>query len=336
MKKLLLILTFIMTLTLASCQNVNHEIPLVLYDESDPFIYQFRDHILYHSKGILDIEVFDAQQSQIIQNEIMSDLFLEKPQVIMVNPVDRLGAYTLIDEAKKENIPLVFFNREPLEADMQRWNQVYYVGAKAENSAILQAEMVEEIFGDPDELSVYDKNNDNIIQLVILKGEQGHQDAEIRTDIVVESLESYGYQLEIISIEICNWRREIAYENMQTLIKASGDEIELVISNNDYMALGAIDALSETELLVDTDRNGIIDMESEPWIPVLGIDGIDEAIPYMDSNFLYGTVINDSETMSLALIELVQALINGTNLEDISYAVEDGKYIWVDYKRYEN
>lgn len=336
MKKILSVLIFTATILLSSCQKVNQDIPLVLYDESDPFIYQFRDHIIHHAQGVFDIDVFDAQQSQIIQNEIMSDLFLENPQVIMVNPVDRLGAYTLIDEAKKENIPLVFFNREPLEADMDRWDQVYYVGAKAENSATLQAEMVEEIFGDPQDLSIYDKNDDNIIQLVILKGEQGHQDAEIRTDVVVESLETYGYQLEIISIEICNWRREIAYENMQTLIKASGDEIELVISNNDYMALGAIDALTEAELLVDTDEDGVIDVENEPWIPVLGIDGIDEAIPYMDSNYLYGTVINDSETMSLALIELVQAIINGDSLEDLSYTVEDGKYIWVDYKRYNN
>ena len=62
--------------------------------------------------------------------------------VICVNLVDRTAASTIIDKAKSADIPLIFFNREPVEEDMNRWDKLYYVGAQAEQSARLQAEIV--------------------------------------------------------------------------------------------------------------------------------------------------------------------------------------------------
>ena len=49
--------------------------------------------------------------------------------------------------------------------------------------------------GSPTDLSDLDKNDDNQIQMVILKGEQGHQDAEKRTSEIIRVLEDYGYTL---------------------------------------------------------------------------------------------------------------------------------------------
>jgi methyl-galactoside transport system substrate-binding protein len=217
---------------------------------------------------------------------------------------------------------------------MNSWDRLYYIGAPAENSAIIQSEMVIELFGNPNDLSQQDTNNDGIIQLVIFKGEQGHQDAEIRTEVIVDELETYGYELEILSIEICDWQRDKAYDSMNKLLIDLEDDIELVISNNDAMALGAIDAMVENELFIDINENGVIDHEEDTWIPVIGIDGIADATPYLESGHLYGTVINDSQTMSLILIELIQAILNDTDLTTLSFEIEDGKYIWVDYKRY--
>jgi methyl-galactoside transport system substrate-binding protein len=218
---------------------------------------------------------------------------------------------------------------------MNSWDQLYYIGAPAENSAIIQSEMVIELFGNPNHLTEQDKNGDGIIQMVIFKGEQGHQDAEIRTEVIIDELEAYGYELEILSIEICDWQRDKAYDGMNKLLLDLEMDIELVVSNNDAMALGAIDALVDNELFVDIDENGIIDHETDTWIPVVGIDGIASATPYLENGYLYGTVINDSQTMSLILIELVQAILNKTDLATLSFEIEDDKYIWVDYKRYE-
>jgi hypothetical protein len=40
--------------------------------------------------------------------------------------------------------------------------------------------------------------------------------------------------------------------------------------------------------------------------------------------------------MSKALIELIIALQNGTNLDTLSYEIVNNKYIWIDYKKYES
>ena len=336
MKKILvciLMITFLMTLS--SCNKVEDSIPLVLYNEEDPFIMEFKSNILKNAEGKLRIESYNSQNSQIIQNEIIEGILEENPKVLIINPVDRLGAYTIIDKVRQYNIPIVFINREPLETDMDSWDQVYYIGAPAENSAIIQAEMIHSIFEDPESLSKYDKNGDNIIQLVLLKGEQGHQDAEIRTEVVMESLEDYGYRTEILSIEICDWKRTIALDKMTTLLKDLDKEIELVISNNDAMALGAIDAMIAQDLFIDDNNDGFIDKESETWVPVVGIDGIETALEYIESGHLYGTVINDSEEMSKALVELVETLQNKEDLGNMTYELMDEKYIWIDYRKFD-
>lgn len=40
------------------------------------------------------------------------------------------------------DIPVVFFNRQPVEEDLDRWDKLYYVGADAKESAVLEAEIV--------------------------------------------------------------------------------------------------------------------------------------------------------------------------------------------------
>lgn len=336
MKKILLTsLVVIFLWTLTSCTKENDSIPLVLYNEEDPFIMEFKSNILKNSMGKINIKSYNSQNSQIIQNEIIEGILEDNPKVLIINPVDRLGAYTIIDKVRQYNIPIIFINREPLETDMDSWNQVYYIGAPAENSAIIQAEMIHTIFENPESLSNYDKNGDNIIQLVLLKGEQGHQDAEIRSEVVIESLEDYGYRTEILSIEVCDWKRSIAFDKMTTLLKDLDSAIELVISNNDAMALGAIDAMQAKGLFSDENNDGFIDKETEPWVPVVGIDGIETALQYIKSGHLYGTVINDSEEMSKALVELVETLQSTEDLENMTYELMDEKYIWIDYRKYD-
>ena len=118
-------------------------------------------------------------------------------------------------------------------------------------------------------------------------------------------------------------------------MSVTNEKWTVVISNNDGLALGAIDAMIENEFFVDFDEDGIINKDTDTLIPVIGIDGISDAFDYIENGYLYGTVINDSETMSKVLVELVEALLNGTNLDELSFDIVDEKYIWIDYQRYE-
>lgn len=49
--------------------------------------------------------------------------------------VDRSAASYVINKAMDADIPVIFFNREPVEEDMKRWEKLYYVGEDAKESA---------------------------------------------------------------------------------------------------------------------------------------------------------------------------------------------------------
>ncbi|MBN2604680.1 MAG: galactose ABC transporter substrate-binding protein [Bacilli bacterium] len=333
MKKMIFVLVMMVTI-LSGCTKQTPVIPLIIYNEADPYMYEFAQYIIDKAPSEYTVVSYDSQNSQLIQNEFIEDAFKKNSKVVIINPVDRLGAYTIIEKAKSENIPIIFMNREPLKEDLNLWEHAYYVGAPAAHSAVLQSEIIMDLFGIPLNLNELDRNNDNIIQLIILKGEQGHQDAETRTDVVIEELENHGYALEILSIEICDWKTSLAYDIMNELIPRYQDQLELVISNNDAMAIGAIEAMVEHEMFVDIDENGFIDHETDTWIPVVGIDGIADAVDLIKSGYLFGTVLNDSESMAEAIIELATAIINGEDIHNIGYEIIDNKYIWVDYQKY--
>lgn len=320
-------------LLFTACDNGEKKVSLFLYNEEDLFVREFSRQIISMAGEYVDLKSFDALNSQILQNETIENQIHEGCDLALINPVDRLGAYSIIKRMKNENIPVIFFNREPLLKDLLLWDKTWYVGARAEQSGQMQADLVMELFGnDPKNLNEYDRNRDGRIQTIILKGEQGHQDAEIRTSEVVLSFRLKGFDLDILATEVANWDRDESYEKMGDIIKTFDSRIELVLSNNDAMALGAINRMRQNGMFTDSNGNGRVDRYDEGWIPVLGIDGIDQAVEQIKEGYLYGTVLNDSATMARAMMELGDAILFDKSLNDLSFPIEEGKYIWIDYQ----
>lgn len=332
MKKQVIILLFFL-ITLSSCKANTSSVDVFIYDENDPYVYAFGEMI--RDKSNNEFHISYSENSQTKQNSDITNAIENGSKLMIINPVDRLSTYATIEKLKQANIPAIFFNREPLKKDLDLWDQVYYIGAPAEQPGIIQAHLIIDLFGNnPQNLNELDKNNDNIIQLVIIKGEQGHQDAEARTSSVIDEFILQGFSIETLTIQVANWNRESAKSAMQEIIDEFGNSFEVVISNNDAMALGAITTLLNNEYFIDDNQDGSINQLDESWIPVVGVDGLDEAVTQIEKGYMYGTVINDSEAMSDAMIELANALINGTPLEDLSYEIIDNTYIWINYREF--
>ena len=164
-----------------------------------------------------------------------------------------------------------------------------------------------------------DKNKDGKIQYVVLEGEAGHQDTIIRTENAVNTLKSYGIELEKLSYQIANWNRAQAQNRMEQMIAQYHNEIELVLANNDDMALGAIDAYEKLNL-------------TESAFPVFfGIDGTDVGLKAVRDSKLAGTVYNDKEKQAEAMAKLVFAAVAEKGMKDIP--LENDKYIFVTYSK---
>lgn len=85
-----------------------------------------------------------------------------------------------------------------------------------------------------------DLNHDGVLQYVLLEGEEVHQDASIRTEASIKYLTESGLKLQRIGQGTAEWMRKPAYELMKKWLSTSDKKIEVVISNNDEMALGSL------------------------------------------------------------------------------------------------
>ena len=215
-----------------------------LYRADDTFIGNIRSEMEKRAKayeqetGIrVTLDIQDAKGNQYTQNKQVERFISLGCDALCVNPVDRTTSSGIIDPAMAADIPVVFFNRQPVEEDLDRWDKLYYVGADAKESAVLEAEIVADQY-EKDPVSL-DKNGDGVISYVLLEGENNHQDSLIRTEWSVQTLKDRGVPIEKITGGIANWERSQASALMEQWLSAYPDTIELVISNNDDMALGA-------------------------------------------------------------------------------------------------
>lgn len=299
------------------------KIGVTLYDQYDTFVSQlmsdFNGYVAEKEEetGIaINVEVYNAADSQSTQNGQVETMIAEGCDVICVNLVDRTDPTTIIDAAENNNVPIIFFNRELVEEDLERWSRLYYVGAEAFESGIMEGELAAEAFLED---ASWDKNQDQVFQYVVLEGEAGHQDAIVRTEYSVSTITDKGVAVEKLGYAIANWNRAQAQTKMTQLLSQYGDTIELVLANNDDMALGAIDALKASDLL------------REDWPAVVGIDGTDVGLEAVKNKEMIGTVYNDKEGQADAMLNLAYTIATGEDMKELGLV--DEKYIRLPYNK---
>ena len=103
MKKINITILIVLLSLLTGCKSTSNNIPFIIYDEKDLFMSEFKKAIDGLEHGDINITTYDSKNSQIIQNEIINSSLEDEPALMIINPVDRLGAYTIIEKLK-ENI----------------------------------------------------------------------------------------------------------------------------------------------------------------------------------------------------------------------------------------
>ena len=295
---------------------------VALYAQDDTFISsvtQNLERMVQESEVKLgrriNISVVDGANNQTTQLEQV-DRFLDQGyDALLVNLVDRTAAAVLLDKTEEAQVPVVFFNRQPVAEDIDYRERVYYVGARAEEGGVMQGELVLDAWRDAS-LEV-DRNGDGILQYVMLEGEPGHQDALLRTEYSVKTLTDAGVAVEKLDSDAANWKRGPASAKMAQWLDDFGDDIEVVLANNDDMALGAIDALRDWE---------------GPRPLVVGVDATAPALDAVAAGELYGTVLNDASGIARAMLELAIALADGQDPAQVMELWEE-HYVWLPYQK---
>ena len=290
------------------------KIGATIYKYDDNFMSYVRRALDKNADGKAELIINDSQNDQSKQLEQVDTMIAKGVNVLAINLVDPKAAPSVIEKAKKADLPVIFFNKEPEEDAMKSYEKCWYVGTESKESGVLQGKMIAEDWKANTE--AWDKNKDGKIQYVMIKGEIGHPDAEARTKHSVEEIKNAGIEVEELAVDTAMWDAAKATEKMDAWLAKNGDNIEVVICNNDGMALGA---------LASIEKDG-------KKMAVYGVDAIPEVLDKIKEGKITGTVLNDAKNQGKAIIETAINIANGKELtEGLDWKLDDKKAMRVPY-----
>lgn len=274
--------------------------------------------------GGITLDMQDAANDVSTANNKLDAALTKGTDVVAICAPDRESTETMAQKCDADGVPAVFFNMEPMESTMESYDNIWYVGAEAAQSGEMCAQALINYWNENTEIA--DKNGDGVLQLVILQGEIGQQDVQLRTQAYEDTLKAQGIDYEILAMDTANWDQAQALDKMNAWITAYGiDGIEGVLCNNDSMAMGAVQACI---------NSGYNSGDPEKFVPIVGIDANIDALEAMKAGSLLGTVLNDRQNQSIAIINVIKAVNAGQEITEDVVGVDctvDGKYIWVPY-----
>ncbi|WP_075181244.1 galactose/glucose ABC transporter substrate-binding protein MglB [Pantoea sp. 1.19] len=291
-------------------------IGVTIYKYDDNFMSVVRKDIEKEAKASDNIQLLmnDSQNSQSTQNDQIDVLIAKGVKALAINLVDPSAAGVVIDKAKSNDIPVVFFNKEPTGKVLDSYDKAYYVGTDSKESGVQQGKLIEKHWKAN---AGWDLNKDGQIQFVLLKGEPGHPDAEARTKYVIDTLNQDGIKTQQLHMDTAMWDTAQAKDKMDAWLSGpNGNKIEVVIANNDAMAMGAVEALKA---------------HNKASVPVFGVDALPEALAMVKSGAMAGTVLNDAENQAKATFEMAKNLAAGKPATEGTNYKLDGKVVRVAY-----
>ncbi|MCI1208497.1 MAG: substrate-binding domain-containing protein [Treponema sp.] len=227
--------------------------------------------------------------------------------------------------------PLIFFNRQPsdpttgtIDMDSMNWNdKTYYVGFDAAGGGAVQGKMITDYLASAP--ASIDRNGDGTIGYVLCIGDVGHNDSKARTEGIRKGLGTWngstdpgvkkegsavinGKTYKVVELEGkamtgtdgSTWNANAATEAMGGWATKYGDEIDMVVSNNDGMAMGCLQASNYPA-----------------GVPIFGYDANADAIEAIGAGKMTGTVSQNVDAQACGTLQVLRNLLDGLSGADI-------------------
>lgn len=325
-KLLVMMLVLVMAFSLVACtsepaaeEGGMPSVGVTIYKYDDNFMSFVRRSIQNAATDKVELSMNDSQNSQATQNDQVDIMISKGVDALAINLVDPQAAQSIIDKAKAEDLPVVFFNKEPETSVLMGYDKTWYVGTASAEAGVIQGELIAESWKANPE---WDRNGDGKLSYVLLKGEPGHPDAEARTKWAVDTVVAAGIEVEELELQTGMWDSVKGKELMDAWISKHGDAIEYVICNNDGMALGALQSLEAAGY-----NDG-----GENFMPLVGVDAIPDVLEQIKKGTIVGTVLNDAKNQGQATFDLAYNVAMGKDpLEGTDWTLDEGKAVRVPY-----
>jgi ABC-type sugar transport system substrate-binding protein len=280
--------------TSALAENIG--VSMALFD--DNFLTVLRNGMIDYAKTLdgVTLQVEDAQNDVAKQQSQIQNFIAAGVDAIIVNPVDTDATAAMSKIAAEAKIPLVYVNREPINVNELPESQAF-VASDEKESGTLETKEICRL------LKEAGKTEANI---VVMMGELSNQAARQRTQDVHDVIATPECSfMKIVEEQTANWQRTQGADLMSNWLSA-GLQFDAVVSNNDEMAIGAIQALKAAGM----------DMKT---MIVGGVDATQDALAAMAAGDLDVTVFQNAAGQGKGSVDAALKLAKGEKVEQKVY-----------------
>lgn len=267
-------------------------VSMALFD--DNFLTVLRNGMSDYAKTLdgVELQIEDAQNDVSKQQSQIQNFIAAGVTAIIVNPVDTDATAAMSKIAADAGIPLVYVNREPVNVDTLPEKQAF-VASNEQESGTLQTQEICKMLGGKG-------------KAVVMMGELSNQAARMRTKDVHDVLATDQCKgIEIVEEQTANWSRTQGSDLLTNWLSA-GLEFDAVISNNDEMAIGAIQALKAAGRSMDS-------------VVIGGIDATQDALAAMAAGDLDVTVFQNAAGQGKGSVDAALKLAKGEPVDKKVY-----------------
>ena len=293
-------------LSVSGCkkENTNNEvIGVLLRNDYEAFLGAYKKGIEdFAKKNDIAIEIYSANNDAAIQIDQLKTLLLNgiKNFVIIAYNTDLTEQMAKIINSQGGSA--AFSNIIPSIEALKAGENFFYASSPETEAGKYQAQIIDSYFKKNS-----GKLNGKNLRVLYFNGEYGHPAQIYRKVGVLEELSHLGYNVNILGEFGANWDRASARQYLDLWIDGKKPSFDVIIAQNDEMALGAVDSLLNYNM-VDNPSNPTLDADHDGTalaVPVLGVDATDGGKESLSKNQMLGTVLQDANAQAATALELV-------------------------------
>lgn len=281
----------------------------LIMSQRDEWLGEMEEAAVKEAKEMgITLNTVDAQLDASKMLQFIESAKNDGQKAIIINMVDPETAEQCVEAAG--DMYVVFVNRYPSDDSVLNEKTVY-VGSNENTSGYFQGEWLAEHFK---------SEGKSEFSYILLNGIIGQTSTTLRTESLLKSLEDNGVKgVEATAPLAAEYQRENAQDMIAPLLKTV--KYDAIISNNDAMALGAIEAM--------------IDQGIDPTtVPIVGIDASLDGRQAVKDGTLDMTVFQDPKGQGKGALLAAKNLMAGNPMnEGTGWELdESGNILWIPFE----
>lgn len=243
----------------------------------------------------VEVKALSAENDENLQLKQAEQLLDEGVDVLIVVPANANTAAAIVRDAHEYNVPVIGYDRLIKNSDLDYL--VTFEGAKI--GSLMVEHAIQKVPKGNYVMLWGDASDVNAIQI---KEEQ---------ERILQPLIDRGDINIVYKTFVENWSRDNAYHTMKRVLDFSDQEIDAVITSYDGLAVGALDALHETN--------------RKPFEVLTGQDAEIDAIKSINNDEMSMTVYKSIKTIANASVDLAVKLARGQKIEKAEKTINNGR-----------